>query len=180
MTAEALAFESKQSPWWLILMGGILNIIIGILLLTTPVKTVLLLVLALGIYWMISGIFTLVGMFVDHTAWGWKLFVGLLGIIAGMLILRHPLVGAIVIPQTIVLLVGIQGLLAGGAMLVMAFQGGGWGAGILGALSMVFGFILMFNYWRLGSVVALVWVTAVFALVGGIIQIIQAFRQRSD
>jgi uncharacterized membrane protein HdeD (DUF308 family) len=65
-------------------------------------------------------------------------------------------------------------------MLVMAFQGGGWGAGILGALSMVFGFILMFNYWRLGSVVALVWVTAVFALVGGIIQIIQAFRQRSD
>ena len=180
MTAEAMTFETKQSPWWLILMGGILNLIIGVLLLTVPVKTVLLLVLALGIYWMISGIFTLVGMFVDHTAWGWKLFVGLLGIIAGIVILRNPLMGAIVIPQTIVLLVGIQGLLAGGAMLVMAFQGGGWGAGILGALSMVFGFILMFNYWRLGSVVALVWVTAVFALVGGIIQIIQAFRQRSD
>jgi uncharacterized membrane protein HdeD (DUF308 family) len=180
MTAEAMTFETKQSPWWLILMGGILNLIIGVLLLTVPVKTVLLLVLALGIYWMISGIFTLVGMFVDHTAWGWKLFVGLLGIIAGIVILRNPLMGAIVIPQTIVLLVGIQGLLAGGAMLVMAFQGGGWGAGILGVLSMVFGFVLMFNYWRLGSVVALVWVTAIFALVGGVIQIFQAFRQRSE
>jgi uncharacterized membrane protein HdeD (DUF308 family) len=60
--------------WWLLLMGGILNVIIGLLLLTAPVKTVLLLVLTLGIYWLVTGIFILVGMFVDQSAWGWKLF----------------------------------------------------------------------------------------------------------
>lgn len=179
MSTDAMAFKTEQSPWWLIMMGGILNLIIGILLLTVPVKTVLLLVLALGIYWLISGIFTLVSMFVDHTAWGWKLFVGLLGIIAGILILRHPLAGAIVIPQTIVLLVGIQGLVTGGVMLIMAFQGGGWGAGILGALSMLFGFILMFNYWVPGVALTLVWVTAILAIAGGIVQIIQAFQNRN-
>lgn len=179
MSTDAMAFKTEQSPWWLIMMGGILNLIIGILLLTVPVKTVLLLVLALGIYWLISGTFTLVSMFVDHTAWGWKLFVGLLGIIAGILILRHPLAGAIVIPQTIVLLVGIQGLVTGGVMLIMAFQGGGWGAGILGALSMLFGFILMFNYWVPGVALTLVWVTAILAIAGGIVQIIQAFQNRN-
>jgi uncharacterized membrane protein HdeD (DUF308 family) len=178
MTTDAMAFDTKQAPWWLILMGGILNVIIGVLLLTVPVKTVLLLVLALGFYWMISGIFTLVNMFVDHTAWGWKLFSGLLGIIAGIMVVRYPLAGAIVIPQVIVLLVGIQGIIVGAVSLVLAFKGGGWGAGILGALGMLFGFILMFNYWRPAMVVSLVWVTAVFALVGGILQIIQAFRQR--
>lgn len=179
MSTDAMAFKTEQSPWWLIMMGGILNLIIGILLLTVPVKTVLLLVLALGIYWLISGTFTLVSMFVDHTAWGWKLFVGLLGIIAGILILRHPLAGAIAIPQTIVLLVGIQGLITGSVMLIMAFQGGGWGAGILGALSMLFGFILMFNYWVPGVALTLVWVTAILAIAGGIVQIIQAFQNRN-
>jgi len=178
MSTDAMAFETRQSPWWLLLMGGILNVIIGFLLLTVPVKTVLLLVLTLGIYWLVSGAFTLVSMFVDHTAWGWKLFVGLLGILAGFLILRHPLAGAIVIPQTIVLLVGIQGLIAGGVMLVMAFQGGGLGTGILGALSMLFGVILMLNYWRPGMVVSMVWITAILAIAGGVVQIFQAFQQR--
>jgi uncharacterized membrane protein HdeD (DUF308 family) len=180
MTADAMAFETKQSPWWLVLMGGILNVIIGILLLTVPVKTVVLLVLALGFYWLVAGVFTLVSMFVDHTAWGWKLFTGILSILAGIVILRYPLISAATIPALIILMLGIQGVIVGIVSLIMAFKGGGWGAGILGALSIVFGLILMFNWASPGMVVALVWVTAVFALVGGIIQIFQAFRQRKD
>jgi len=180
MTTDAMVFETKQHPWWLTLMGGLLNVIIGILLLTAPVKTVVLLVVALGIYWLISGIFMLVGMFMDHTAWGWKLFVGLLSTLAGILVLRYPLLSALEVPRILILLIGIQGLIVGVVMLILAFQGGGWGAGILGILSIIFGLVLMFNYWKLGSVVIFVWVAAIFALIGGIGQIIQAFQQRSD
>jgi uncharacterized membrane protein HdeD (DUF308 family) len=179
MTADAMAFETKQSPWWVTLLGGILNIIIGILLLSTPAKTVFLLVFALGIYWIVSGIFQLVAMFVDHTAWGWKLFIGLLSIIAGLLILRYPLMSALTIPSILILVLGIQGVIVGIVSLIMAFKGGGWGAGILGALSIIFGLILMFNFTSPGMVVTMVWVAAVFALVGGIFQLFQAFRQRS-
>jgi uncharacterized membrane protein HdeD (DUF308 family) len=177
MTATAL--ETKQYPWWLHLMGGILNIIIGLLLLTAPIKTVILLVLALGIYFLVSGIFTLVGMFVDHSAWGWKLFIGIVSILAGMVVLRHPLISAVEVPMIIVLILGIQGLVTGIMLLALAFKGGGWGAGILGALSVIFGIILILNFANLGYVVALVWVTAIFALAGGIIQIYQAFKQRT-
>jgi uncharacterized membrane protein HdeD (DUF308 family) len=180
MTAEAMTFETKQTPWWVILMGGILNIIIGILLLTAPAKTTYLLVLALGIYWIISGIFTLVGMFVDHTAWGWKLFMGALSIIAGTVILRYPLISALTIPTILILILGIQGLIVGIISLIMAFKGGGWGAGILGALSIVFGLILMANYNAPGMVITLIWVAAIFAIIGGIFQIFQAFRQRKE
>jgi uncharacterized membrane protein HdeD (DUF308 family) len=175
-----MAFETKQTPWWVILMGGILNIIIGILLLTAPAKTVFLLVVALGIYWIISGIFTLVGMFIDHTAWGWKLFMGALSIIAGVIILRYPLVSALTIPSILILLLGIQGVIVGIVSLIMAFKGGGWGAGILGALSIIFGVILMANYTAPGMVVTLIWVTAIFAIVGGIFQLFQAFRQKAE
>jgi uncharacterized membrane protein HdeD (DUF308 family) len=78
----------------------------------------------------------------------------------------------------LVLLLGIQGLIVGIISLVMAFKGGGWGAGILGAISIVFGLILVLNFANLGTVAAFVWVVAIFALVGGVVQIVQAFRQR--
>jgi uncharacterized membrane protein HdeD (DUF308 family) len=180
MTTEAMAFETKQTPWWVILMGGILNIVVGILLLTSPIKTTYLLVLALGFYWIVSGIFTLVGMFVDHTAWGWKLFMGVLSILAGLVILRYPIISSLTIPTILILFLGIQGLIVGIIGLIMAFRGGGWGAGILGALSIVFGIILIANFSAPGMVLTLIWVAAIFAIVGGIFQIVQSFRQRAD
>ena len=179
MTETALSFETKQSPWWLHLMTGIFNLIIGFLLLTAPAKTAITLVVALGIYWVVNGIFVLVGMFVDRSAWGWKLFVGIISIMAGMSILRYPLISTLTLPQIIVLIAGIQSLIAGIVMVILAFQGGGWGAGILGALGIVFGAILIANWASFGLVAALIWVTAIFALVGGIGQIAQAFMQRS-
>ena len=177
MTAADL--ETKQSPWWLILLGDILNIIIGVLLLTSPVKTVALLVFALGIYWLISGVFILVGMFVDHTAWGWKLFMGVLSILAGIVIIRYPLISTLVVPALLILLLGIQGLIVGIINLVMAFKGGGWGAGILGVVSIIFGILLILNWNEPAWVASLVWVAGIFALVAGVLQIFQGFRQRT-
>ena len=179
MSTEAMTFETKQTPWWLILMGGILNVVVGVLLLSAPVKTTFVLVLALGFYWIVGGIFTLVGMFVDHTAWGWKLFMGLLSIVAGTVILRYPLISAVTIPQVLVLVLGIQGVIVGIIGLIMAFKGGGWGSGILGALSIVFGVILMANFSSPGMVLTLVWVAGIFAMVGGLFQIVHAFQQRA-
>ena len=179
MSTDAISFETKQTPWWLILMGGILNVVVGVLLLTAPVKTTFVLVLALGFYWIVGGIFTLVGMFVDHTAWGWKLFMGLLSIVAGTVILRYPLISAVTIPQVLVLVLGIQGVIVGIIGLIMAFKGGGWGSGILGALSIVFGVILMANFSSPGMVLTLVWVAGIFAMVGGLFQIVHAFQQRA-
>ena len=159
-------------------MGGILNLVIGLLLITTPVKTVVALVVALGVYWLIAGVFTLVGMFVDHSAWGWKLFIGLIQIIAGFLILRYPLVAAVQIPQTILILVALGGVVVGAIFLVTAFQGGGVSAGILGVISLLFGSILLANHWRLAAIVGLVWFAAILAIVGGVAQTFQAFRKR--
>ncbi len=63
--------------------------IIGIMLLTKYRQTTaIVLVQILGLYWLMRGIFDIVSIFVDHTAWGWKLFMGIIGIIAGIVILR--------------------------------------------------------------------------------------------
>lgn len=178
--SQALTFETHRAPWWLGVIDGILNILLGVLLLTVPVKTVLVLVIVLGYYWVFTGIFTLVYMFVDRQAWGWKLFSGILSIVAGFYVLRFPLISAVAIPMIVVLFLGIQGLIVGAVSLVMAFKGGGWGAAIMGVLSLIFGGVLVANYTSPASVVTLIWVVAIVSLVGGVLQVFQSLAQRRE
>ena len=43
------------------------------------------------------------------------------------------------------------------------FKGGGWGAGILGVISIVLGLILMGDYGKIGSGLAMLWAGAIWA-----------------
>jgi uncharacterized membrane protein HdeD (DUF308 family) len=177
-TEEALTFETKRAPWWLLLLSGCLSILIGILLLANPARTAVALAWALGLYWFLQGTFTLIYMFIDRSAWGWKLFIGILGILAGIVVMRHPIASAVELPMILILVLGIQGIIVGIISLVMAFKGGGWGAAILGAISIVFGIILVLNFSAPGSVVAFFWVAGIWALIAGVVQIVHAFQQR--
>lgn len=178
----ATSMETKQRPWGITLLLGIFAVIIGAILLWAPAKakadTWMLLISLLGLYWLITGILDIVHMFQDHTAWGWKLFIGVVSIIAGSYILMYPVAAGVALPRIFVLVLGIWGLMYGIILLLMAFRGGGWGAGILGVLGIIFGLILIGDYSVAGAGLAMVWAAAFVAFVGGIILIIQAFRAR--
>ena len=64
-----------------------------------------------------------------------------------------------------------------GRTLIEAFRGGGWGPGIVGGLSIVFGFLLLAN--TMAATLVLPWVIAIFMLVGGIFAIFMSFRLKS-
>jgi uncharacterized membrane protein HdeD (DUF308 family) len=81
------------------------------------------------------------------------------------------------VPAIYVIILGIQGLVLGGVSVVMAFRGEGWGIGVLGALSIVFGLVLLFNVWI--GVVALPFVLGILGIVGGGVAIAIAFGMRS-
>lgn len=181
--ASAMSFENKGRPWWMMLIEGIALAVIGGVLLWAPAKTAantwVLLVAFLGIWWIVRGIMDIVSIFIDKSAWGWKLFMGIIGIIAGGYIVMYPIAAAVAIPQIFALVLGIWGLVQGMVMLVLAFRGGGWGPGILGVLAILFGIFLIGSYGDFGLGLAFVWGTAVLAFVGGIVMIIQAFRTRT-
>jgi uncharacterized membrane protein HdeD (DUF308 family) len=178
MTTAAWEVETQDHPWWLDLIAGIFNLIVGILLLTNPAKTTVALTWVLGFYWFAQGILVLVGMFLNPSGWGWKLFMGILGTIAGIIVMRQPIASAVAIPSIFILLLGIQGLIVGGIALITVFQGGGWGAGVFGVLSLLFGITLILNYANFATVVTFIWIAAFLSTVSGIVQIILAFGQR--
>ena len=169
MTASVAA-ERVDVPWWLVLINGICALFIGILLLIAPAKTTFLLVQFLGIYWLISGLFSIVRIFIGggDIHWGWLLFSGILGIIAGILVLQHPLWSTALVPTVVAIIIGIYGIMAGIISLVEAFRGGfKWGALILGVLAIIFGLLLLLN--PVMSTVALVFVAAFLGIIGGVV-----------
>jgi uncharacterized membrane protein HdeD (DUF308 family) len=129
--------------------------------------------------WMVQGIFDIISIFIDHSMWGWKLFIGIISFAAGFYVVSYPIASAVSLPKVFVLVLGIWGLMYGIILLIMAFQGGGWAAGILGVLGIIFGIALMANYMAPGMGLAMLWTAAVFAFIGGIALIIQSFRLRS-
>jgi uncharacterized membrane protein HdeD (DUF308 family) len=175
--------DTKPHPFWKTLIAGIAAVIVGAILLWAPAKTKVetytLLVALLGLWWLISGILDIVHIFTDRTAWGWKLFMGIISILAGGAILTYPIASAFALPKIFVLVLGFWGLFYGIVLLINAFRGAGWGAGILGVLGLVFGGILIANYAVPGMGLATLWAGAVWAVIGGIALIVQAFRSRT-
>jgi uncharacterized membrane protein HdeD (DUF308 family)/predicted flap endonuclease-1-like 5' DNA nuclease len=168
------AFGESKLPWWFLLIEGVVAIIVGILLLMNPYKMSVLLVQVIAIYWLIKGIVSLLSLFVDRSAWGWKLFIGIIGIIGGYVLIQYPLGGTAAVAQAFVIVLGIQGIVMGIVELVQAFQGAGWGVGILGALTTIIGIWLLGNVWASARI--LPWVLGILAIIGGIVAIVYAFR----
>lgn len=79
---------ARAFPWGMVLIEGIFSLMLGIFLITAPGMTTIFLVTVLGFYWLIRGIFSLVAIFTGETGmhWGWLLFSGILGILAGLLV----------------------------------------------------------------------------------------------
>jgi uncharacterized membrane protein HdeD (DUF308 family) len=179
MTTAAMdpSAEAKDM-WWIPLIGGIAAIILGLLLLSAPAMTTATLVVFLGIYWLVAGIVSIVTIFTrkDKKGWGWSLFIGILGIIAGLLVLQHPLWSTLLVPAVLVIVLAIDGLIIGVMQMIQGFTGHGFGHVVLGILSIIFGVILLANPWL--ATLGLPYVLGFFAIVGGIVAIVQAFRMK--
>lgn len=182
MTAASVpvdsTYEKRIHPWWLTLISGIALVFIGVWLWMSPVKSTLFLVQVIAWYWLIVGILNIVMIFVDSTKWGWKLTLGIIGIIAGLWIIQNPIQGAISALFAIVLVLGIQAIIYGIVGMIASFQGAGWGSLVLGIISIVIGFLLLGNMFA--AAVVTPWVISIFAIVGGIIEIVVSFMQRGQ
>jgi len=163
-------------PWWVTLVAGIAMIIIGLLLLAAPAAGTAVLVQLLGWYWLVDGLIRLVSIFVNSSGWGWKLCMGILGIILGVAVIQHPLWSAILVPTTLVYVVGFIGIAIGILQIISAFRGAGWGTGLLGVCSVILGLFIVMN--PLSGLVALPFVLGFVALIGGIIAPILALGKR--
>jgi uncharacterized membrane protein HdeD (DUF308 family) len=175
----AIAMPTQQSSiWWVFLLQGVAGILLGLMLITDPGATLVVLVTFLGFYWLFTGVMALVRVFVDRSVpWIWSLLVGIVGILAGLLVLRHPLFAALTVPAMIVIILGVEGLIMGVLDIIGGFTGGGIGSFFLGVVNFVIGLLLLGS--PLVAALAVPLVFGVILLIQGIGLIVLAFRARA-
>jgi uncharacterized membrane protein HdeD (DUF308 family) len=108
--------------WWLFLVIGIASLVAGVILVLKPSNSLATLAVVLGIFLLIDGILELVESF-GHSVEnrGLAALIGILGIVVGLLLIRHPTHAV----SAIGLLIGIWLVAAGVVRLMRAIAFGG-------------------------------------------------------
>jgi uncharacterized membrane protein HdeD (DUF308 family) len=130
----------------------------------------------LGLWWLIHGVFMVFAVFVDRTDVWWKLALGLLGIVAGILVLANPGDAADAFQGVVGIFLGVIGVLVGVSALVGSFRGAGFGAAIFGIVSILIGVLILFN--AEFSTSLLITLFAVLLLIDGVVAVYMAIRYR--
>lgn len=163
--------------WWFFLLQGIAGIILGLMLVTDPAATLVAFISIVGFYWVITGGLSLVRALVDRSApLIWSLLIGIVGILAGILVLKHPLVAALTVPTVLVIIFGVQGIVMGALEIIGGFTGGGVGSFILGLINLLVGLLLLSS--PVAAALAVPVVFGLLLLVQGVVLVIFAFRIR--
>ena len=164
--------------WGLVLTLGIVSIIIGIMALVWPGATILVVAILLAAYLIVSGIFQIVRGFSHGLSGGMRalLFIsGALSLILGLIAIS----GVWRSVEILAIFIGIAFLFRGFGLLFESAEssvGRGWSI-FGGILMLIGGFVVL--VWPGISLVTLAWVAGIWLIIGGIFEIIAAFKLRS-
>jgi uncharacterized membrane protein HdeD (DUF308 family) len=173
---EDLAAIGKH--WGLVLALGIVSIIVGIIAMVWPGATVLVLAILVGAWLLVSGIFQIIRGFQKGLSGGMRalmIILGGLSVIIGLFALS----GVWRAVEILYLFIAIGFLFQGIGLLFTAgdrFSSRGWD--IFGGIVMLIGGVVIL-VWPVRSLVVLAWVAGIWLVIGGIVEIIAAFKLRS-
>jgi uncharacterized membrane protein HdeD (DUF308 family) len=172
-----------QHLWKSTLTSGLLAVVLGVLILVWPGKSLIAASVLFGIYLLVSGVAQVIFAFSLHVSAGSRilLFVsGAASLILAVLAFRHFGEGYAILLLAIWIAVGF--IFRGTATTVSAISeprlpGRGW-AIFFGVISMVAGVIVL--AYPFDSIVTLTLVTGIWLIIIGVFEMISAFGIRSD
>src|SRR5262245_45347094 len=180
LRVPAAPVDLLHRSWWLMLLRGIAAVIFGILAFTWPGHTLVALVILYGAYALTDGVLSIAAAICGRgrTPVGWLIFVGVLGILAGLATFTWPHITALVL----LALIGVWAILHGaleiaGAIRLRREIHGEFFLILSGLISVVFGLFVLF---RPGAgALAIVWLIAFYAVLFGVLLIALSFRLRA-
>ena len=169
--------------WWLVLLRGIAALAFGVLALLWPAITLISLTLLWGAYTLVDGVFALWAAVTGRATspamgprW-WMAISGVVSILAGLAAFFWPGMTAFIL----LIFIGIWAIVIGVLTIWGAIQArkeieGEWVLGLFGALSIVFGLLLLFQPGA--GALSLIWTIAGDSIFAGVLLIMLAFRGR--
>ena len=180
MTQPQAALPMETGHWWALAIRGVIAILFGLAALLRPGIALTALILLVGAYFLVDGVFAIVGVF-GGTRSGtprWLLLLeGVVGILAGIIAFVNPGITAI----ALLYLVAAWAVITGIAEIVTAIRlrqeiQGEWALIVGGILSVLFGVILAVLPGV--GILSLIWLIGIYAVVFGVLMLISAFQVR--
>lgn len=176
------ALHQVGKSWWVVLVVGLISIALGLLFLIWPGRTITVLAVLFGIYLIVSGVVSLVQGFNKDLSTGQRvlaILVGVISIVLGVLCFRGGITDGVYILS---LFVGFSFLFRGIYQLLGGIQAKGQqGRGLVitaGILGIIVGVIFLIA--PFSSLFVLAMIAGVWLILLGILEIIFAFRLKSD
>jgi uncharacterized membrane protein HdeD (DUF308 family) len=168
--------------WWLISLRGLIALVLGIVLLVLdPLTAAELLILFIGIYALLDGIFALIVGIINkppHRDRAWLITEGIIGILAGIAILIAPLLAGVII----IYFIAFWALLTGILELVFSiaqwkYIPGAWMILVTGIISVLLGGLILANV--VAGTVLLVVIMAVYLVIFGLLLMLLGFSLKN-
>jgi uncharacterized membrane protein HdeD (DUF308 family) len=172
----SIAFEMAKK-WWVVLLRGIMLIILGVLSFVSPTTWVIF----VGAAMLLDGFAMLIAGVGDQPAGQsrWPLIIiGVLGLLAGLLVLWNPELAGVTLTYVIAvwaIVVGVLEIIAGVGLRKEIDNE--WWLILTGILAIIFGFLVFQNV--LAGVLTIAWVFGIFAIAAGILSIALSFAVRN-
>ena len=169
--------------WWALVLRGLAAILFGVLAFAWPGITLFVLVLIFGAYMLVDGIFAIVAAVRaagEEDRWWLLLVQGILGVLAGLVAIFWPGLTALALLYFIAawaIVTGIMEIVA--AIRLRREIEGEWALALSGALSVLFGVLLVVLPAPAG-LLSLVWLIGAYAVATGVLLLILGFRVRSE
>ena len=176
-----LVLAQLSRNWWVFLLRGIVGILFGVLAFMRPGITLEVLVLLFAFWALFDGVFSLIssiGAAEAKEPWWPLVFIGLLGIAAGIFTLRYPGVTTL----TLLFVIAFWSIFRGIFEIIAAVRlreviQGEWWLILGGIASIVFGVLRV--YCPSSGLLAVIWLIGLYAVIFGITQIMFGFRLRN-
>jgi uncharacterized membrane protein HdeD (DUF308 family) len=181
---RGLLQQISAAVWGWVLLRGLVLLILGLLLLVKPGVTVLVLVLFLGAYFFVDGIFIIFKSITGRRyvkGWGWGIFLGIIEILAGLIVFARQVASSILTVGFLVYFIAFIALLLGLLGIITGIRlrreiKGEWSMILAGLLAVIFGILLLAN--PQASVISLIIIMGVLAIADGLVLIFFALRLR--
>lgn len=171
---------AEQAAWWLALTASVAGVVVGVMIIAWPEATLKVVAALFGLWLLVHGVVRIVQAVAGRGRDGGErailAVVGMFFVVAGVVSLRNLLASL----ALIVTLIGLMWLIGGLLELISAI-GGARGAYrmwhvALGALSIIAGIVVL--VWPELSLKTLVYVTGIWMVVMGLLQVVVVFLAR--
>lgn len=173
--------QRSAAHWWWMGIRGVLAIIFGIIAIFLPAAALLAIIYVFAIYAFVNGFVAIVSAIQERNAlffWWLVLIEGIIGVIFGILAFSWPGETALIL----LFLIAIWSIITGILEIIAAFTprtlaGQGWILGIGGAISIIFGIILLIHPGI--GLLTLLLLIGIYAIFFGVVLLVHAFQHRS-